>query len=139
MPEEHKAGKVLFVITTDGLENSSEEYSYNDIRRLIETKKECGWEFLFLGANIDAGKEAEKIGIARDRSVTYENDSKGVLLNICPNCGQQVSDKAKNVYIVEQSLGNLFAHFSFVSDILINTNDLCTLFKKARKKMRKID
>lgn len=81
LTEEHKAGKVLFVIATDGLENSSEEYSYNDIRRLIETKKECGWEFLFLGANIDAGKEAEKIGIARDRSVTYENDSKGVSLN----------------------------------------------------------
>lgn len=81
LTEEHKAGKVLFVITTDGLENSSEEYSYNDIRRLIETKKECGWEYLFLGANIDAGKEAEKIGIARDRSVTYENDSKGVSLN----------------------------------------------------------
>ena len=81
LPEEHKAGKVLFVITTDGLENSSEEYSCNDIRRMIEAKKECGWEFLFLGANIDAGKEAEKIGIARDRSVTYENDAKGVSLN----------------------------------------------------------
>ena len=68
LPEDHKAGKVLFVITTDGLENSSEEFTYKDIKRMIEAKKECGWEFLFLGANIDGGKEAEKIGIARNGS-----------------------------------------------------------------------
>ena len=48
LPEDHKAGKVLFVITTDGLENSSEEFTYKDIKRMIEVKKECGWEFLFL-------------------------------------------------------------------------------------------
>lgn len=81
LPKDHRAGKVLFVITTDGLENSSVEYTYKDIKRMIEAKKECGWEFLFLGANIDAGKEAEKIGIARNRSVTYENDGHGVALN----------------------------------------------------------
>ncbi len=81
LPEAHKAGKVIFVITTDGLENSSVEYTYNDIKRMIEAKKECGWEFLFLGANIDAGKEAEKLGIARERAVTYENDHRGVALN----------------------------------------------------------
>lgn len=81
LPEAHKAGKVIFVITTDGLENSSVEYSHNDIKRMIEAKKECGWEFLFLGANIDAGREAEKIGIARERAVTYENDHKGVAIN----------------------------------------------------------
>lgn len=86
LPEEHRAGKVLFVIITDGLENSSEEFSYNDIREMIEAKKKCGWEFLFLGANIDAGREAEKIGIDRDRSVTYENDSKGVSLNYKTVC-----------------------------------------------------
>lgn len=62
LPENHKAGKILFVITTDGLENSSEEFTYKEIKRMIEAKKECGWEFLFLGANIDAEKEAEKIG-----------------------------------------------------------------------------
>lgn len=81
LPEAHKAGKVIFVITTDGLENSSENFTYEQIRRMISAKKECGWEFLFLGANIDAGKEAEKIGIARNRSVTYENDSKGISIN----------------------------------------------------------
>ena len=81
LPEDYKAGRVIFVITTDGHENSSQEYSYPEIKRMIEAKKECGWDFLFLGANIDAGKEAEKIGIARDRSVTYENDHEGVAIN----------------------------------------------------------
>ena len=81
LPKKHKPGKVIFVITTDGLENSSKEYSYRDIKRMIDAKKETGWEFLFLGANIDAAAEAEKMGIARNRSVTYENDSEGVALN----------------------------------------------------------
>lgn len=81
LPEEHRAGRVLFIITTDGLENSSENYSYGDVKKMIDAKKECGWEFLFLGANIDAAKEAEKIGIARNRSVTFENDEHGIELN----------------------------------------------------------
>lgn len=81
LPEAYKARKVIFVITTDGLENSSENYTYEQIRRIISAKKECGWEFLFLGANIDAGREAEKIGIAHNRSVTYENDPEGVAIN----------------------------------------------------------
>lgn len=81
LPESHKAEKVIFVITTDGHENSSKTYSYTEIRRLIEAKKECGWEFLFLGANIDAVGEAAKMGIDRNRAVTYENDKAGVSLN----------------------------------------------------------
>lgn len=81
LPETHRAGKVIFVIITDGLENSSEHFTYEQIRRTISAKKECGWEFLFLGANIDAGREAEKIGIARNHSATYENDSEGVAIN----------------------------------------------------------
>ena len=90
LPEDHRAGKILFVITTDGLENSSEHFTQAQIKRKIEEKKACGWEFLFLGANIDAGREAEKIGIARNRSVTYENDSKGVKLNF-KAVGQAIS------------------------------------------------
>jgi len=81
LPEDHRARKIIFVITTDGLENSSEHFTQEQIRRKIEAKKECGWEFLFLGANIDAGREAEKIGIARNRSVKYENDSEGITVN----------------------------------------------------------
>ena len=81
LPEDHRAGKIIFVITTDGLENSSEHFTQAQIKWKIEAKKECGWEFLFLGANIDAEREAEKLGIARNRSVTYENDSEGIAVN----------------------------------------------------------
>jgi len=81
LPEEKRAGKVIFIITTDGLENASREYDYGKVKKLIEAKKECGWEFLFLGANIDAAAEAGKIGIMADRAVTFENDPKGISLN----------------------------------------------------------
>lgn len=81
LPENYRAGKVIFVIITDGLENSSERFCYEQVRSMIEEKKACGWEFLFLGANIDAGKEAEKIGIERNRSVTYKNDPDGIEIN----------------------------------------------------------
>lgn len=65
-------GKTIFVITTDGMENASRYYSAHDVKRMIEKEKEkYGWEFLFIGANIDAGLEAEKIGIDRNRSVNY--------------------------------------------------------------------
>ncbi len=81
LPDSQKAGKIIFVITTDGLENSSVEYCYSDIKEMINTKRECGWEFIFLGANINVVKEAEKLGISRKRAVTYENDCKGVAIN----------------------------------------------------------
>lgn len=81
LPESYRAEKVIFVIITDGLENSSERFCYEQVRTMIEEKKQCGWEFLFLGANIDAGKEAEKIGIKRNRSVTYKNDPDGIEIN----------------------------------------------------------
>lgn len=82
LPKKMKAEKVIFVITTDGLENSSVEYSYKAIEKMINTKKcEFGWEFLFLGANIDAVAEAQKFGINQDRSVTFKNDGKGIAIN----------------------------------------------------------
>lgn len=77
-----RAEKVIFVIITDGLENASTEYSYSSIRKIIEKQKEeYGWEFLFLGANMDAVKEASRFGIEAKRAVTYNNDSEGVKLN----------------------------------------------------------
>ena len=80
--EEERASKVLFVITTDGMENSSKRYNYEKIRRMIkDKKKEFGWEFIFLGANIDAVSAAESIGISRDRATNYNSDSKGTKLN----------------------------------------------------------
>ena len=77
MPDEYKADKVIFVITTDGLENASKRYSYSQVKRSIEQKQELGWEFLFLGANIDAAAEASRMGIAPDRAATYIADEVG--------------------------------------------------------------
>jgi len=80
--EEDVPEKTIFVITTDGQENSSRKYDYNDVQKLINKQKEkSGWEFLFLGANIDAIKEASKIGICAERAVTYKCDSVGTILN----------------------------------------------------------
>ena len=67
----------MFVITTDGLENASRKYNSRDIKRLIESKKEEGWEFLFIGANIDAIETANDYGISADRAVNYKADSQG--------------------------------------------------------------
>ena len=75
-------GKTIFVITTDGQENSSREYTAHQIKSMIETlKKEREWEFLFLGANIDAVDVAAKYGIDKDRSVKYCADEAGTELN----------------------------------------------------------
>ena len=72
----------LFVITTDGYENASRRYNYETVRRMIERQKEkYGWEFLFLGANIDAAKEASRFGIDADRAVNYKCDEEGTALN----------------------------------------------------------
>lgn len=77
MPAEYKANKVIFVITTDGMENSSRKYAYSDVKRMIEAKTEEGWEFLFLAANIDSAAEAERLGIAPDRACDYVCDTAG--------------------------------------------------------------
>lgn len=77
-----RADKVLFVITTDGMENSSAQYSYDRIRMMIERQKEqYGWEFIFLGANIDALATAQRFGIDASRAANYHSDSMGTHLN----------------------------------------------------------
>jgi len=76
--EEDRPEKTLFVITTDGMENASRKYSYSRLKEMIERQKEkYGWEFLFLGANIDAAKEAARFGITADRAANYHADSVG--------------------------------------------------------------
>lgn len=77
MPEDHKAGHVIFVVTTDGMENASKEFGASEVKNLVSQKQELGWEFFFLGANIDAVEEAGKLGIAEDRAVTYLADEFG--------------------------------------------------------------
>ena len=80
--EEDVPEKTIFVITTDGLENASKRYSYRDVKKMIKRQEEkYGWEFLFLGANIDVAKESDRLGIRADRAVRYVNDSEGIELN----------------------------------------------------------
>lgn len=72
----------MFVITTDGMENASRLYDSREIKDMIQRqKKQHGWEFLFLGANIDAVTTADRLGIAKSRAVTYRSDRLGTLLN----------------------------------------------------------
>ncbi|MDP2814759.1 MAG: VWA domain-containing protein [Erysipelotrichaceae bacterium] len=79
---EMRADKVLVIITTDGMENSSVEYSYDRIKKMIERQKsQYGWEFIFLGANIDALATAHRFGIDSSRAANYRADSLGTHLN----------------------------------------------------------
>ena len=76
--EEDRPEKTLFVITTDGMENASRKYSYDRLKAMIDRQKDkYGWEFLFLGANIDAAKEAARFGIDANRAANYHADREG--------------------------------------------------------------
>lgn len=80
--EEDRPEKTIFVITTDGCENASREYSFKKVRQMIEKEQEkYGWEFLFLGANMDAIAAAGDFGIRADHAVRFKADSRGVELN----------------------------------------------------------
>jgi uncharacterized protein YegL len=80
--EDYRAEKVMFIIITDGEENASREYSSERIKQMIERRKvKYGWEFMFLGANIDAVETAGRFGISADRAQNYHADSQGVELN----------------------------------------------------------
>ena len=79
---EDRPEKTMVIITTDGMENTSRKYTYDKVRQMIEHEKEkYGWEFLFLGANIDAVQEAARFGISADRAADYHCDQKGTALN----------------------------------------------------------
>ncbi len=80
--QEYRAEKVMFVIITDGLENASREYTAKKVKAMVERQKEKhGWEFVFLGANIDAVETAAHFGIRADRAADYVADSAGTALN----------------------------------------------------------
>lgn len=82
--EEKKPGKVLFVITTDGLENASCEFTYSKVKNLIKHQQEKhGWEFIFLGANIDTAREADSIGIDSADAFSFEATKTGVAEMYC--------------------------------------------------------
>ena len=82
MKKKDRADKVMFVIITDGMENASREYNHYKVRTMIDKQKEdYNWEFIFIGANIDAVKTASEFGINKDRSVNYRADKEGTKLN----------------------------------------------------------
>lgn len=89
--------KTLFIINTDGYENSSVLYNFDQIRKMIEHQKSrYGWEFLFLGANIDAIATARRFGIDADRAVDYHCDERGVELNYSALCEAVSSFRLKS-------------------------------------------
>ena len=103
--EDERAEHVMFVITTDGMENASREFNYNKVRKMIEHQKsKNGWEFIFLGANIDAVATAERFGISRARAANYNADGEGTLLNYevisetvsCLRASQPISENWKD-------------------------------------------
>lgn len=96
--------RTIFVITTDGLENASRRYTYDKVNSMIKRQQEkYGWEFLFLGANMDAAAEAGRIGINADRATSYKCDSEGIAVNFeavskavtMTRCGQGIDKKWK--------------------------------------------
>ncbi|MBP7175148.1 MAG: VWA domain-containing protein [Thermoclostridium sp.] len=102
--EEERPEHVMFVITTDGLENASHEFNSEKVKQMIEHQKsKYSWEFIFLGANIDAVETAAKVGISKDMAVNYHADSQGTMLNyetVCAavsnvRCGNKLSRKWK--------------------------------------------
>lgn len=110
LPDELKAQKVIFVITTDGLENSSREYTAKMIRKMIESHQEQGWQFIFMGANMDAVTEAERLGINRRHAVSYRNDSEGVALNYAVAGGilSMMRDCSISADVIDEELDDAF-------------------------------
>ena len=95
LKEEDVPNKTIFVISTDGMENSSTEFSYEKLKSMIEKEtEEYGWEFIFLGANMDAVKEGAKFGIRSDHATTYTHDSKGTRMQFDCVC-QSISGLRK--------------------------------------------
>jgi uncharacterized protein YegL len=93
--EIEKPGKVIFVITTDGMENASREFTYEKVKELIKHQQEkYGWQFIFMGANIDAAKEADSIGINFENAYNFEASQAGVAKMYDTVC-EAVSEKRK--------------------------------------------
>ncbi len=103
LPEEYRPEHTLFCITTDGLENASKHYGYAQVKRMIEAGRERGWEFLFLGANIDVAAEAGRLGIDEDCAVEFSATSDGCAAAFDEMClasaavrgGSTVKDRAR--------------------------------------------
>ena len=79
--EEDIPEKTVFVIITDGQENDSHRYSSDEVKKMVNKQKETGWEFIFLGANIDAVETAKEYGIDMERTARFHNDKLGIKMN----------------------------------------------------------
>ena len=109
--EEDRPGKTIFVITTDGMENASRRYGYAEVQRMVKHEQEkYGWEFLFLGANMDAISAARSFGIRSDRAVRYECDGAGTRLNFAV-VGETIARARKGEYIEEAWCAPIAADF----------------------------
>ncbi|MDY5805924.1 MAG: vWA domain-containing protein [Lachnospira sp.] len=107
--EEDRPEKTLFIITTDGMENASHQYSYEKVKEMVERQKEkYGWEFLFLGANIDAIDVAGKFGIDSNRALNYVSDHKGTQLNY-EVLNKTVSEFRASKSLVKEEIDAMFA------------------------------
>lgn len=95
---EFQAEQVLVVIITDGQENSSREYSSDSVKDLIRAKQAEHWEFMFLGANIDAVETASHFGIDADRAQSFHADSEGIQVNFNAVCETVTSIRACKVF-----------------------------------------
>ena len=112
--QEAKDTQVIVVIITDGQENSSREYSKANVKKIIEDRQSAGWQFVFLGANIDAASEASSLGIKRENAVKYQNSSAGVRANydavadfaeaaVAAPMGAEPSDKWKEKLVKDEN------------------------------------
>ncbi len=96
LPEEERPDKVIFVITTDGMENASREFTHKKVKELLKHQQErYNWEFIFLGANIDAVKEAGNIGIRRGDAFDFRASPKGVAAMFCVVCEEVTKKRYK--------------------------------------------
>ncbi|WP_404350187.1 VWA domain-containing protein [Sutcliffiella horikoshii] len=100
-----RPGNVIFVITTDGMENSSVEFTYPRVKELIRHQEEkYSWQFIFMGANIDVAKEAESLGIQEDQAFNFEATNKGVEMmyeNVCDIVSE------KRIQVEDEKIENL--------------------------------
>ena len=107
--EEDRPEKTLFIITTDGMENASRQYSYEKVKEMVERQKgKYGWEFLFLGANIDAIDVAGKFGIDSNRALNHVSDHKGTQLNY-EVLNKTVSEFRASKSLVKEEIDAMFA------------------------------
>lgn len=101
----------IFIITTDGMENASRRYTGDKVKRMIEEQKQKGWEFIFLGANIDAVETARQIGISSERAVNYRASRKGTAINFeAMNCA--ISDLRCNDQLGDEWRAQIDADYS---------------------------